>query len=290
MNFKIIRLIAHALVLATGVGFTSAKSASPPLLWADEFNQPAGSAPDSSHWSFDLGGTGWGNRELETYTNSPENASIVRDSDASDGKALAIRAVKSRDGHYTSARLKTQGKFSVCYGRIEARLKMPNGQGIWPAFWMLSTGITKIGWPACGEIDVVEAINANPTTVYGTLHGPGYSGGYALQGSTKLLSGTLDQAYHVYAVDWSADKISWSFDGAVYSVANPASLPPGTRWVFNDNAFFLLLNLAVGGEWPGNPQADTPFPQTYSIDYIRVYGHPTSVQSKESRTDVDPRK
>jgi beta-glucanase (GH16 family) len=220
---------------------------------------------------YDLGGNGWGNNELETYTSEPANASVAADAGASDGKALYIRALKTASGGYTSARIKTLGKFAPIYGRIEARARLANGQGIWPAFWMLGSNISSVGWPACGEIDIIESINAAPKKVYGTLHGPGYSGDKALQGTTTLSNGTLDQAYHVYAVDWSSDKIVWSFDGAAYYTVTPATLPAGSRWVFNDNPFFLLLNLAVGGNWPGSPDGTTAFPQTFAIDYVRVY-------------------
>lgn len=242
------------------------------LVWSDEFDQPLDSPPDSSRWVYDLGASGWGNNELQNYTDSTANASIVSDSAATDGKVLAIRALKTTGGGYTSARLKTLGKFTPRFGRIEARAKLPNGQGIWPAFWMLGSNIATAGWPACGEIDVIESINANPQKVYGTLHGPGYSGSQGLEGSVTLAIGTLDQAYHVYAVDWSTDKIVWSFDGAPYHTESASSIPSGTRWVFNDHPFFLILNLAVGGNWPGYPDQSTPFPQTFSIDYVRVYG------------------
>jgi hypothetical protein len=145
-------------------------------LWQDEFNQPDGSAPDSRKWTYDLGANGWGNAELEDYTASRENSFITSDPDATDGKALVIRAVRDAAGRYTSARLKTQGIYSVTYGRIEARMKLPEGQGIWPAFWMLGANITKVGWPKCGEIDIMEAPGHEPHKLHGTLHGPGYSG------------------------------------------------------------------------------------------------------------------
>jgi beta-glucanase (GH16 family) len=144
------------------------------IVWQDEFNQPVGTGPDPAKWSYDLGDNGWGNRELEAYTNSRENSFVVADPDDTDGKALVIRAVKSAAGTYTSARLKTHGKFATGYGRIEARLKLPRGQGIWPAFWMLADDIGQVPWPACGEIDIMEVIGHKPGTLYGTLHGPGY--------------------------------------------------------------------------------------------------------------------
>lgn len=239
--------------------------------WSDNFDQPPGSSPDSSRWAYDLGASGWGNNELQSYTRAPENASIINDVEAEDGRALAIRALKTSAGGYTSARLKTAGKFTTRHGRVEARLKMPNGKGIWPAFWMLGANITSAGWPACGEIDVVEIINENPKLVHGTLHGPGYSGKDGITGTTTLPTGTLDQAYHVYAIEWSPEKIVWFFDGVAYHTVTPKTLPAGSAWVFDDTRFFLILNLAVGGNWPGHPDASTAFPQTFSIDYVRVY-------------------
>ncbi|MEO6004784.1 MAG: glycoside hydrolase family 16 protein [Opitutus sp.] len=241
------------------------------LIWSDEFDGAINSAPNSAHWIYDEGGKGWGNQELQTYTRATENASLIADANAADGKALVLRALRGSDGKYTSARLKTLGKFVMSYGKIEARLRTTNGKGIWPAFWMLGENISTVGWPKCGEIDVVEVINANPDTVYGTLHGPGYSGPNALTGKTRLQTGTLDQAYHVYSIEWSPDRIEWFFDGAPYHTATPASLPAGARWVFNDAPFIILVNLAVGGNWPGPPDETTPFPQTLTIDYIRVF-------------------
>ena len=268
------RLASGLLLAATLV--VQLPAASPVLVWSDEFDQAIGSRPDMSRWSYDLGGGGWGNQELQKYTDLVDNVSVAADPQALDGKALVLRAIKQADGGYTSARLKTQGKFSAVYGRIEGRLKTSNGKGIWPAFWMLGESIKTVGWPACGEIDILEVIGADPKEVHGTLHGPGYS---AVKGPTatfRLPSGTLDQDYHVYAIDCSPDKIVWSFDGAIYHTQTPDTLPAGTKWVFNDTPFFLLVNLAVGGNWPGSPDATTPFPQVFSIDYIRVY-RPTPV-------------
>jgi beta-glucanase (GH16 family) len=273
--------------LASSLPVSANTSDAPRLIWSDEFDQPEGAPPLSSHWVHDLGASGWGNKELQNYTDAAANASIVADSHTTDGKALAIRALKTAPGVYTSARLKTLGRFAPKYGRIEARVKLPGGQGIWPAFWMLGTDIGIVGWPACGEIDIVESINAHPKTVYGTLHGPGYSGDSARKGRFTLRSGTLDEAYHVYAVDWSPDKIVWSFDGTDYHTETAASIPAGSRWVFNDHPFFLILNLAVGGHWPGYPDSSTTFPQTCLIDYVRVY-ESTSSTPKESGVPSAP--
>lgn len=235
------------------------------LTWSAEFNGPAGAAPDASKWTYDLGGGGWGNQELETYTNSTENVST-------DGKGhLIIRAVKTAPGKYTSARIKTQGKFTVEYGKIAGRMKIPRGQGMWPAFWMLGSDIESAGWPACGEIDVMENIGREPLLVHGTIHGPGYSGDkgighqYAVPARAALADG-----FHVYAVEWSPEGIRFLLDNHPYATVTPRDLPPGTHWVYN-HPFFLLLNLAVGGKWPGNPDSSTQFPQELVIDWVRVW-------------------
>jgi beta-glucanase (GH16 family) len=267
-------------VFALGGTISVLCAATPALVWSDEFNQDVGSAPDSSKWTHELGAGGWGNNELETYVDSRSNSFVMADPDATDGHALAIVALKSTSGAYTSARIKTQGKFSTGYGRLEARLKTSNGKGLWPAFWLLGENVATVGWPECGEIDVMETVGSNPTTVYGTLHGPGYSGTGGLSGSRILPDNALlSAAYHIYAVDWSPDKIVWSVDGFVYHTETSSSIPADSRWVFNDSRFFVLLNLAVGGGWPGNPDGTTTFPQQYTIDYVRVYGLPPSAPS-----------
>jgi len=240
------------------------------LVWSDEFDASNGSAPSSSNWVLETGGEGWGNNELETYTNRTDNASIQ------DGN-LVITAKKEpftgTDGiarEYTSARMKTQGKVSWKYGKMEARIKIPYGQGIWPAFWMLGDDITSVGWPGSGEIDIMENIGKEPSTVHGTIHGPGYSGGNAIGKAYSLSSGTFADDYHVYAIEWEPNVIRWYVDGTLYSTLTPTNLPSGSRWVYDHN-FFIILNLAVGGNWPGNPDGTTVFPQQMLVDYVRVY-------------------
>jgi beta-glucanase (GH16 family) len=243
-----------------------------PPVWQDDFNQPPGTGPDPAKWVHDVGDNGWGNKELQTYTASRENSFVVADPEATNGRALVIKAVRTVAGGFTSARLKTHGKFATGPARIEARLKLPKGQGIWPAFWTLGDNIDSVPWPACGEIDVVEVIGHQPGTLYGTLHGPGYSGTHGLSKHIILPGGaTFGDAYHVFAVDWKKDRIDWLLDGQVYCTQTPATIPPGSKWVFDGAPFFLLLNLAVGGLWPGYPDATTQFPQEYRIDYVRVY-------------------
>jgi beta-glucanase (GH16 family) len=241
------------------------------LVWSDEFNAPNGSPVDPSKWVLETGGGGWGNNELEYYTRRPEN------SYQQDG-SLVIRAVSEKytgaDGvtrNYTSARLKTEAKFSQAYGRFEARIKIPRGQGIWPAFWMLGDDIATTGWPGCGEIDIMENIGKEPEMVHGTIHGPGYSGSggigdpYSLTNQRKFADD-----YHVFAVEWEPAVIRFYVDDNLYGTRTPSDLPKGTKWVY-DHPFFLLLNVAVGGGWPGNPDASTVFPQAMLVDYVRVY-------------------
>lgn len=237
------------------------------LAWSDEFNGPKNSAPDPAKWTYDLGGGGWGNQELETYTKDPGNVS-------EDGKGhLAIRAVRVRSQHFTSARIKTEGKFAFTYGKVEARIKIPRGQGIWPAFWMLGADISAAGWPQCGEVDVMENIGKEPSTVHGTVHGPGYSGKGGISSAFGTPNGTpFSKGFHVYAVEWLPNSIKFFVDDRLYGTVTPASLPKGRAWVYN-HPFFLLLNLAVGGAWPGNPDATTSFPQAMLIDWVRVYAN-----------------
>lgn len=245
------------------------------LVWSDEFEGPNGSRPNPAWWRYDLGGGGWGNKELQTYTDRTNNCRIE------DG-CLVIEAHQETftgsDGitrSYTSARIKTQDRRWWQCGRIEARIRVPRGQGLWPAFWMLGTNFPSVGWPYCGEIDVMEHIGREPSTVYGTIHGPGYSGGNAVGGRYTLPGRTaLADDFHVFAVEWETNRIRWFIDDTVYFTATPASLPSGRPWVFDQWPFFLILNVAVGGNWPGSPDATTEFPQRMQVDYVRVYQRP----------------
>jgi beta-glucanase (GH16 family) len=235
------------------------------LVWADEFNGAANSAPDPAKWTYDLGAGGWGNQELETYTNLPQNVHV-------DGAGHLIIRVERSGSTYTSARLKTQGLFSTRYGTIEARIRLPFGQGIWPAFWMLGTNITTAGWPQCGEIDIMENIGREPSINHGGVHGPGYSGGNSISGLFTLPgSARFADDFHVFALEWSPGSVRFLVDGIPYKTVSAASLPPGAPWVF-DNPFFLILNVAVGGNFPGAPDASTVFPQQMMVDYVRVSG------------------
>jgi len=259
--------------------FAEAQAATPPspaaapwkLVWSDEFNGPDGSAVDASKWVSETGGGGWGNNELEYYTGRLANAW------QQDGN-LVIKILAEKytgaDGvtrNYTSARLKTHGKFSQTYGRFEARIKIPRGQGIWPAFWMMGDDIDKVGWPNGGEIDIMENIGKEPALVHGTIHGPGYSGEHGISAPFGLPGDArFADDFHMYAVEWEPTAIRFYVDEHLYATRTPADLPKGAKWVY-DHPFFLLLNVAVGGGWPGSPDATTVFPQTMLVDYVRVY-------------------
>jgi len=268
-------LFCLTLVAVTVTGFAQSGSAgvSPwKLVWSDEFNGPNGSTPDRSKWVFDIGGEGWGNQELEFYTESPSNA-FIRDGN------LVIQAIAEKHTgggitrDYTSARLKTIGKFSQTYGRFEARIKIPYGQGVWPAFWMLGDDIEKVGWPACGEIDIMENIGKEPAIVHGSIHGPGYVGDTGIEAPYNLPGKQrFADDFHVFAVEWDADSISFFVDQDRYVRRTRADLKPGWKWVF-DKPYFLILNLAIGGDWPGSPDSTTVFPLAMLVDYVRVYEH-----------------
>ncbi|MEU1127413.1 lectin [Streptomyces sp. NPDC005899] len=241
------------------------------VTFSDEFDGAAGSAVDGGKWQVETGDN-VSNHERQYYTAGNRNAAL-------DGQGhLVITARKENPANYqcwygrceyTSARLNTAGKFTTTYGRVEARMKIPRGQGIWPAFWMLGNDIGQVGWPASGEIDIMENVGFEPSTVHGTLHGPGYSGSGGIGAGYTLPGGqAFADAYHTFAVDWSPNAITWSVDGTVYQRRTPADLG-GKQWVF-DKPFFVILNLAVGGYWPGDPDAGTPLPQQLLVDYVRV--------------------
>ena len=245
------------------------------LVWSDEFDGPSGSGVDPAKWTAETGGWGWGNNELEYYTNRTQNAYL-------DSGTLVIKAIKETytgsDGvtrDYTSARLITKNRFTQTYGRFEARIKLPSGQGIWPAFWLLGSNIDTVSWPNCGEIDIMENIGREPSIIHGTFHGPGYSGANGIGAAYELPGGQrFADDYHTFSVEWEPNVIRFYVDGILYKTRTPADLPPGRTWVF-DHPFFIILNVAVGGYWPGNPDATTAFPQTMRVDYVRVYQRAT---------------
>ncbi|NDP28102.1 MAG: glycoside hydrolase family 16 protein [Flavobacterium sp.] len=236
------------------------------LTWSDEFDGAAGILPDATKWTFDIGNGGWGNQELQYYTNRPENVSL-------DGTGHLVITAKSENfggSSFTSARIKTQGLFTQAYGRFEARIKTPYGPGIWPAFWMLGANNQTVAWPQCGEIDIMELKGHQPSINHGSLHGPGYSGGSAITDTYALLNNRFDNDYHLFAVEWDANKIDFYVDNYLYQSVTKSAVSTKGEWVY-DHPFYLILNIAVGGNFVGFPTSDTPFPQKMMIDYVKVY-------------------
>lgn len=233
------------------------------LTWSDDFDGPAGQLPSAANWTFDIG-TGWGNRQLEYDTDRPENVSL----DGNGNLAITARRESYMGSAYTSGRIKTQGLFDQAYGRFEARIRLPTGQGIWPAFWMLGADFESVGWPQCGEIDVMEYRGQEPSTVHGTVHGPGYHGGGGITARYFLSGGRFDTDFHVFAVEWTEAGIEWFVDGQLYHRVGRGE--PSGEWVF-DHPFFILLNVAVGGTFVGPPNESTTFPQAMLVDWVRVY-------------------
>lgn len=268
------------------------------LVMADEFDVEG--APNSELWNYDIGTgvNGWGNNELQYYTDRPENVTVQNG-------LLVISAIKEdyQGASYTSARLLTKGKFSQAYGRFEARIKVPGGSGLWPAFWLLGDNFEEDGWPQCGEIDIMEYRRQEPTKVSGSIHGPGYSGLTNPQGqvtkSYDLGNDRYDAEFHVFGIEWGPEYINYYVDDVLYNQITPSDIvvtpadsdavytlndgvdatdsTPAIEptdvtgdWVFN-KPFFIIINLAVGGNFPGEPAMDQAFPQNMLVDYVRVY-------------------
>jgi beta-glucanase (GH16 family) len=276
--------LAFSLVLTIGVQVPASPAETKKLLWSQEFNSKSGTSVSQTFWNYDIGdGTeagipGWGNGEREYY---------IQDALKHDGKgSLVVTAKKmkvpagggvSKDNPYacyygtacewTSGKITTLGKVGFQYGRIEARIKMPKGVGMWPAFWMLGTDIKSNPWPACGEIDIVEAKGVSPRLSYGTVHGPGYSGGDGIGGLTTLKN-LNHSTFHVYAIEWKPDQISWFVNDKRYFTLKKSDVG-ANEWVFNKE-FYLVLNVAVGGLFTGEIDPDLT-KGTMTVDYIRAY-------------------
>jgi beta-glucanase (GH16 family) len=277
MKLNLLFALSAAVLAAPALAQTTAQAPPPSpaerLVWADEFSGPA-ALPNPSNWIYEVGGGGWGNGELEHYcapatAQAPCDASQPNAAVGKDGY-LHITARRDAAGNWTSARLLSRGLRSFQYGRIEARIRIPAGPGVWPAFWMLSdTG----QWPAGGELDIMENIGKEPAIIHGSIHGTGFIGA-PLSSSFSLASGAnFAAAFHVYGMIWSPGKIQYYVDDPThpYKTFTPANLPPGAVWPFDKSRFFLLLNLAIGGSWPGPPTAATPSPSEMLVDYVRVY-------------------
>ncbi len=248
---------------------TSKNQASPwKLVWNDEFNGPAGTPPNPSKWTPEIGGNGWGNKQLEYDT---DNLNAYQDGQGH----LVLEARKGNPEElqcwygpcqYTSARISTSGHFSFTYGLLEARIKIPYGQGLWSAFWLLGSNCATVGWPTCGEIDVMENIGKKePATIHGSVHGP-----EVFSGSYMLPHGAFADGFHIFALQWNPSHLDFLVDGINYYTVNRATLTNQQDWVYN-HPFDIILNVAVGGVWPGSPDSTTVFPQKMYVSYVRLY-------------------
>ncbi len=233
------------------------------LVAQDEFS--VNGAVNPTFWGFDIGtgANGWGNNELEYYTNRTENVKV-------ENGMLKITAIKESymGAAYTSGRILTKGKFAQKYGRFEARIKMPYGQGMWPAFWLLGQNSDTVVWPKCGEIDIMEYKGQEPSTANGTVHGPGYSGGASITKAYTLPNDRFDTDFHIFGIEWGQNYVNFYVDNVLYNQITPENVRG--EWVF-DQPFYILINLAVGGGYVGAPNSDTVFPQSMLIDYVRIY-------------------
>lgn len=231
------------------------------LTWEDEFDVDG--APNSENWDYNIGGDGWGNNELQYYTDRTENVKV-------ENGMLHITALQEdfEGSGYTSARMITKGKFEQTYGRYEARIKLPWGQGVWPAFWLLGADIDTNQWPNCGEIDIMENRGQEPTLINGSVHGPGYSGANAITKPYELVGDRFDTDFHIFGIEWGSDYVNFYVDDVLYNQITPEDVTG--EWVF-DHDFYIILNLAVGGNYVGSPNENSVFPQTMMVDYVKVY-------------------
>jgi beta-glucanase (GH16 family) len=245
-----------------GTGYTSATSyPGMNLTWSDEFN---GKTPDNANWTCETGGNGWGNNELEYYSNTTKNSFLS-------GGYLIIEARKETVGSnkYTSARIISRDKKTFTLGRIDIRTRLPKGKGIWPALWMLGNNISSKPWPSCGEIDIMELLGDTPQKIYGTMHWGAAGGGSThIGGNYSLSSGNFYDQFHVFSLKWESDKLVFLVDDVSYFTGTKSQVNGDYPF---DKPFFFIMNVAVGGNWPGNPDATTTFPQRMIVDYVRVY-------------------
>ena len=276
-NFKSYNFLTYIFLLSVGCTFSTCKKEGDgqklpkrewTLTWSEEFNDNLVASPDASNWSFNIGvgpnNDGWGNQELQYYTDRLD----VVSTDGNGNLRIVAKNENLNGREFISGRIMSKGKFSQRYGKIEARIKTPSGPGIWPAFWMLGNNIDTVQWPNCGEIDILEQKGTQPNTIFGSLHGPGYSGGNSKSGTYSLKNDRFDNDFHIYAVEWYEDRIDYFVDGYLYNRINKTDV--SGKWVF-DQPFFIILNVAVGGNFVGFPNVNTAFPQTMQVDYVRVY-------------------
>jgi len=265
-RFKLNVLAEWMLLFFTVVGCSNTsgpENGNMQLVWQDEFDGPAGKSPDSSQWNFDIG-TDWGNAQLEFDTDRPENASL----DGQGHLVITARQESYMGQNHTSARMTSRGLFEPTFGRFEARMRLPTGQGLWPAFWLIGANVNTVGWPAAGEIDIMEYRGQEPSRIHGTVHGPGYSASNGITRKFDADRDRFDTGFHVFAVDWNTDSIKWTVDGKLYHMVTTKDVPG--PWVF-DHSFYIIMNVAVGGTFVGPPGPNTSFPQTMLVDWVRVY-------------------
>ena len=270
MTSSLHRYLSLGLTLSTSLALLGGRCEAPvaepgDVTFEDNFDGDAGSSPDGARWVFDVGGDGFGNDQLEHDTDRPTNASL-------DGEGHLVITARREDfggNSFTSARITTATTFAQAYGRFEARIQVPAGQGLWPAFWLLGNNIDTVTWPACGEIDILELRGQEPNVVYGSVHGPGYSGAGAINERFTLPAGqSFADGFHVFAVEWEPERIRYFVDDNLYQTITPSTLG-ANRWVF-DHPFRIILNLAVGGNFVGSPDGTTTFPASLVVDYVRV--------------------
>lgn len=250
------------------------------LVWNDEFDGAAGGPIDTTRWRYDTadgcasGNCGWGNNEKEYYSRAAENIALNGQGQLAIVARTAPAGLKCYYGpcRYTSAKITTRGKADIAPGRVEARIRLSAGQGLWPAFWLLGTNIAAVGWPASGELDIMENRGSAPTITSAAIHGPGYSGNTPLVHPHALPSGRYADDFHVFAVEWDSLTVRFFVDDAVHYAVTRGEVERFGKWVF-DQPFFAILNLAVGGHFDGDPQSDAIFPATMLVDYVRVYRH-----------------
>lgn len=271
------RIAAVAFLCMTVLGLTSCENDEVQtvttltnLVWSDEFDTDG--APDATKWAYVIGNgaaegiPGWGNQELQYYTDRPDNVVV-------ENGMLKIMAKQESfmDFGYTSGRITTKGLFQQAYGRFEARIKLPWSKGLWPAFWMLGDDSDGSVWPQIGEIDIMENKGSEPTITHGSVHGPGYFGSNPITKTYELPSGRFDNEFHVFGVEWGPNYVNYYVDDVLFQQITPDDLEDDDVWVFNNNPFHMILNVAVGGSFSGFPDASSVFPQTMYVDYVRVY-------------------
>ena len=279
----------HAVLATVALAALACTGSTPPVVspaprnvwiqvWSDEFDGPAGSRVDGTKWGYDIGdgcregNCGWGNDEKEYYTDASENIALNGEGQ------LAIVARSAPSGltcyygpcRYTSAKITTRGKLLVAPGRVEARIKLPAGQGLWPAFWMLGHTHPAIPWPACGELDIMENKGSQPSTTSSAVHGPGYSGTTPLAHAQTLAAGTFSADFHTFAIEWDAAHVRFFIDDTAHYGITRSALEQFGKSIL-DQPFYLIINLAVGGHFDGDPQSDAILPATMLVDYVRAY-------------------